>query len=142
MEVIITEWGLQSYLDLKAQAVFTDQNYWGILRPDVELLKTHDPFNPQDPKFSNGKFWGPATFKGSLIQKGYKMKWHNLGPGKVQFRLCVVIAETDIDGQKEVRAFLCNAYVKNNKTELREMANLKTKIRKILDGNYVYRGKL
>ena len=40
MEVIITEWGLQSYIDLKSMGIFTEQNYTTQLRPDVELLKT------------------------------------------------------------------------------------------------------
>ena len=61
MEVIITEWALQSYLDLKAKGIFTEQDYHEILRPDAELLKTDDPFDANHPRFSNAKFWGPAT---------------------------------------------------------------------------------
>ena len=38
-KIIITEWALQSYVDLKYQGVFTDQEYWDTLRPDVELLR-------------------------------------------------------------------------------------------------------
>ena len=60
MEVIITEWGLQSYIDLKAKGVFTANEYRNILRPDAELLKTDDPFDMKHPKFGNSKFWGPA----------------------------------------------------------------------------------
>ena len=45
MEVIITEWGLQSYINLKAKGVFSDDDYKDILRPDAELLKTDDPFD-------------------------------------------------------------------------------------------------
>lgn len=44
MEIVITEWALQSYLDLNG--IFTDKEYREILRPDAEL------------KFKNGKFWG------------------------------------------------------------------------------------
>jgi hypothetical protein len=52
MEVIITEWGLQSYISLKGQGVFSDVDYKSKLRPDAELLKTDDPFDPNHPKFS------------------------------------------------------------------------------------------
>lgn len=142
MEVIITEWGLQSYIELKANAVFTDQDYRYQLRPDVELLKTDDPFDPAHPKFSNSKFWGRATFSGKVVKCGHKMKWHNLGPGKVQLRLCVVIVDSALEKVKRQRAFICSAYVKDDKTDAREMAKLKLKIQKIEDGTFVYRGNL
>ncbi len=142
MEIIITEWALQSYVGLKSKGTFSDDEYKNMLRPDVELLKTDDPFDVNHPKFGNDKFWGPAKSKGLVIRYGYKMKWHNLGSGKIQLRLCVVIVETKLEGKKEQRSFICNSYVKNDKTEKREMARIKTKIRKIIDGTYVYRGKL
>ena len=142
MEVVITEWGLQSYINLKGLGVFTDTDYTTHLRPDVELLKTDDPFDKTHTKFSNDKFWGPAKSGGKIIKFGYKMKWHNLGPGKVQLRLLVVIIETEIDSVKTQRAFLCTSFVKDDKTDRREMARLKLKIQKIEDGTYVYRGKL
>ncbi len=94
------------------------------------------------PKFGNDKFWGPATFKGQIIKYGHKMKWHNIGPGRNQLRLCVVIAETELSGKKKQRAFLCTSYIKDNSAEKREMARLKIKIRKVLDGTYQYRGML
>lgn len=141
MEVIITEWSLQSYIDSKGR-IFTDADYKSHLRPDAELLKTDDPFDPKHPKFSNAKFWGPATSGEKIIKFGHKMKWHNFGPGNVQFRLCVVITETEIDKVKLQRAFLCNSYVKDDKTEKREMARLKMKIQKIEDGTFVFRGRL
>lgn len=142
MEVIITEWGLQSYISLKDQAIFRDTDYKTILRPDAELLKTDDPFDPKHQKFSNSKFWGPATYLGQILKFGFKMKWHNFGQGKVQLRLCVVIAETEIEGVVAQRAFLCTSYVKDDKTDKREMARMKIKIQKVIDGTYVYRGKL
>jgi hypothetical protein len=77
-----------------------------------------------------------------MIKFGYKMKWHNLGPGKVQLRLCVVILETVFEKLKARRAFLCNSFVKNDMSEAREMARLKMKIQKIEDGTFKYRGKL
>jgi hypothetical protein len=67
MEVIITEWGLQSYIDLLRSSVFTDIDYKTILRPDVVLLKTNDPFDKTNPIFANDKFWGPATHHGQVI---------------------------------------------------------------------------
>jgi hypothetical protein len=142
MEVIITEWGLQSYVSLKGQSIFSDSDYKLILRPDVELLKVDDPFDPNHPKFNNSKFWGPATYAGYFLKFGYKMKWHNLGPGKVQLRLCIVIVESELEGVLKTRTFLCTSYVKNDKSEKREMAKLKVKIQKIFDGTYLYRGKL
>ena len=39
MDVIITEWSLNSYLALKHAQVFSNQEYRAILRPDAELLK-------------------------------------------------------------------------------------------------------
>ena len=115
MEVVITDWALQSYLDLKNN--FTVEEYEKKLRPDAELLNVY----PDSPKFNNDKFWGPCKDKsGKIIPQGYKMKWHNIGPGRIQLRLLVVIAGNT--------AYLCNAYVKNNEnTDFREMAKLKTK---------------
>lgn len=133
MEVIITEWALQSYIDLKSKAVFSDSDYKNTLRPDAELLKTDDPFNVNHPKFSNSKFWGPATHNGVIIKNGYKMKWHNIGSGKNQLRLCVVIVETEIDDVKKQRVFLCTSYIKDDKREKLEMLSFKAKIKKILD---------
>ena len=57
MEIVITEWALQSYLDLKS--VFTKKEYFEILRPDAELLESY----PHHPKFKNDKFWDPAKTK-------------------------------------------------------------------------------
>jgi hypothetical protein len=39
VDVIITEWALDSYLKLKHRGAFTPQEYRTGLRPDVELLK-------------------------------------------------------------------------------------------------------
>ena len=142
MDVIITEWGLQSYLNLKSKGIFTTEDYRSILRPDAELLKTENPFDSQHPRFGNSKFWGPATYKGSIIKNGFKMKWHNLGPGRNQLRLCVVIVTSILDGVESQRAFLCTGYVKDSNREKREMARLKIKIQKIVEGTFVYRGTL
>lgn len=53
MDVVITEWGLQSYLDLVGrQNVFGKKYYQSTIRPDVELLQKY----PNPTKFQNGKF--------------------------------------------------------------------------------------
>ena len=79
MEIIITQWALDSYLNLRHSNVFDAQYYWGTLRPDVMLLKNH----PGDPKFQNDKFWGPAKTRSALVPNGFKMKWRQVGNGKV-----------------------------------------------------------
>lgn len=132
-DVIITEWALGSYLDLKSRRAFTDQEYWTVLRPDVELLQTGIPSS--HPKFANAKFWGPATQCNVVLPGGYKMKWHQMGPGQIQLRLPVMAGPR--------KAFLCEAYVKANvATERRQMARFKTQMNLISLGRYIFRGKL
>lgn len=130
MEIVITDWAVQSYLDL--YGIYTRDEYLNILRPDAKLLMDY----PNHPKFDNDKFWGPCKDKsGKIIHQGYKMKWHNIGNGKVQLRLLVVMANE--------QAYLCNAYVKDNeKTDYGEMAKLKIKIQLINAGKFISRGKL
>lgn len=77
MDVVITEWALQSYLDHVSTNVFTRTEYRRVIRPDVKLLALF----PGHPRFQNGKFWGPATDRsGKVVPEGFKMKWHNIGP--------------------------------------------------------------
>ena len=57
MAIVITQWALDSYLELKHGPVFTGDKYRGTIRPDVLLLKDH----PGHPKFQIGKFWSPAS---------------------------------------------------------------------------------
>lgn len=132
MDVIITEWALQSYLDLVHANVFSRSEYRTVIRPDVELLKTY----PQPAKFTLGSFWGPATDKsGGVIRDGYKMKWHNVGPGRVQLRLAVAL----LGG----RALLCRGYVKDSPaSDKREMALLKRHMNVIARGQHSERGRL
>lgn len=108
------------------------EEYREKLRPDTELLN----FYPNHSKFDSNKFWGPCKDKdGKVIHQGYKMKWHNIGSGRIQLRLLVVIAHGT--------AYLCNAYVKDNaNTDFRQMAKLKTKIQLINDGKFTFRGRL
>jgi len=134
MNIVLTEWSLSSYLDLKHSKVFSDTEYKRTLRPDIELLKLGWP-SPCS-QFSNPHFWGPATgLDGATIQHGFKMKWHNFGNGKVQLRVAVVI----LFG----KAFLCQGYVKNNAhKDKREMAKLKNRINDISKETYEHRGFL
>ena len=134
MEIVITEWALNSYFDLKHEGAFTIEEYKQVIRPDVKLLG--DGFPPTDEKFRNPKFWGPAKDKsGTVVPSGYKMKWHNIGNGKVQLRLLITPHDEKI--------FLCRAYVKKNeKVDQREIAKLKIHLKDINEGRYVTRGRL
>lgn len=133
MRVVITEWALDSYLDLKHSAVIVRDDYTNIIRPDVELLR--DSF-PTHPKFGISKFWGPATDKGGKrIDDGYKMKWHNFGPQQLQLRLAVGI----VDGV----VYLCQGYVKTgDPVDKRECQKLKARIQLIRQKQHVCRGEL
>ena len=88
MDVIITEWALQSYLDLKAKGIFTEQDYREILRPDAELLKTDDPFDANHPRFSNAKFWGPATHNKVRLQDEMAQLWSWSKPASIVYCDC------------------------------------------------------
>ena len=132
MEIEITEWAIDTYLDLVKQGIISKPDYKNIIRPDVELLKPEIGLPLQNPKFGNDKFWGPATFQGSIIPDGFKMKWHNFGNGNVQLRVCIVIVNN--------HAFICRGYAKTDKIEPREMAKLKNHIRAIFLGQYTKRG--
>ena len=131
MEIIITSWALNSYLEMKRNRVFSKAEYKGTIRPDALLLKQY----PNNPKFVNDKFWSKATDRtGNKIQDGYKMKWHQVGNGRVQLRLTVGIFS---------EAFLCEAYVKENtKAEKRQMARFKVYLQKIRQNEYVENGRL
>ena len=124
MEIVITQWGLDSYLELKAQGAFQSFEYSRRIRPDILLLKIY----PNHPKFLQSKFWS------FVIQNGYKMKWHNMGNGKNQIRLTVAIFGT---------SYLCEAYVKQNaKQEARFLARFKTHLQLIRMERFTEKGKL
>jgi hypothetical protein len=130
MEIVITAWALDSYLELKHQNQLSAQDYKQTVRPDVLLLKTF----PHDPKFTNNKFWSPASSNGSNIAGGFKMKWHNLGASRMQIRLPVGMMN---------EAFLCHAYVKTDpKAEARQLAKFKTRVELIRRGQYTECGRL
>jgi len=124
VEIIITERALNSYLELKEQRVFADEEYWQKIRPDVLLLKDY----PMHPKFGQSNFWSQES------RNGYKMKWHQMGNGKVQIRLPVGVLNS---------AFLCEAYVKESpKQEARKLARFKTHLQLIRLGRFTERGRL
>lgn len=128
MDVVITEWGLQSYVDLVGpQNVFGASYYQSTIRPDVELLKDY----PKPTKFQNGKFWSPVSF----VSNGFKMKWRNVGSGNVQLRLPVLLHDDE--------AFLCEAYVKKGrKQDQRRLRKFQARAQLIRRGQYKRRGVL
>ncbi len=131
MNIVITQWALDSYLDLKYNNSITDQDYKAIIRPDVLRLKTY----PSDPKFQNSKFWSIATdHVGNRIRDAYKMKWHNRGNGKNQLRLLVGMF---------TEAVICEAYTKGNTNiEKRKMAVFKTHLELIRRNQFTECGRL
>jgi len=132
VRIVITRWGLDSYLDLRHHGVFDRQLYYEVLRPDILRLRSLST----DPKFKNSKFWGPALARGNKpVIDGWKMKWHNFGNGNVQLRLCVALLNDD--------AYLCHAYVKTSDPQDKRMgASLKDKIDLIRAGKHDERGEL
>jgi hypothetical protein len=132
-EVVITEWALSSYLELKRDQTFTDTEYRTMLRPDVRLLR--DGIPSPHAQFRQSTFWGPAKQGSAVLPHGHKMKWRNLGPGRVQLRLPVMAGSAT--------AFLCEAYVKSSvSVDQRKMARFKTHMNLISRGRYVHRGSL
>ena len=128
---MLTAWAVDSYLDLKHNGVFDKKEYEQKLRPDVMLLKGY----PNEPKFNNSKFWsvvdGP---RGSSNVRGFKMKWHNIGNGKVQLRLPVGIT---------TEALLCAAYVKHTSSqEKRMLAKFKVYLQLIQQDRYTECGRM
>ncbi len=137
MEIIITQWALDSYLDssarmgMKHKQVFRNQEYVEHFRPNVLLLRDY----PTAPEFDNQKFWSPAEYKGKLIRNGFKMKWHQVGNGLVQLRLPVALVND--------QAYMCAAYVKQNeKQEARQLAKFKTQLDLIQRQRFTECGRL
>ena len=81
MQVLLTDWALESYLELLHKKVFSKKELHTDISPDVLLLKRA---YPQNEKFTIGKFWSPATINSQVIEHGFKMKWHNIGNGKIR----------------------------------------------------------
>ncbi len=132
MDIVITQWAFDSYLNLYSQRVFSSNEYSQTLRPDVLLIKQY----PQDAKFSNGKFWSFASDASSTrIPDGFKMKWHQIGHGKIHLRLPVAL----LNG----KAYLCEAYVKRDeKVDKRKLAKFKGHIELIRQNKHTECGVL
>ena len=132
MKIVITAWALDSYLDLKHSGVFSSEEYKTKIRPDVLLLKQYPP---GDTKFQNSKFWSVATDASrKWIHDGYKMKWRQVGNGKVQIRLCVGIVD---------EAILCEAFMKKTtKQEKRKLEVFRTHLDLIRLNQYTESGRL
>ncbi len=126
MRIVITRWGLASYVRLSASGVVTDSIYWSMIRPDIERLRHLG----SDEKFLEASFWGPARDRGNKpIADGYKMKWRNFGGRNIQMRLCVGLVAGD--------AFLCHAYQKTSPSQdRRESAKLKDRIQLIRENRH------
>jgi hypothetical protein len=131
MEIINTGWGLNSYLELRSKHIFTDFEYRDVLKPDVMLLHEF----PNHEKFNQNKFWSPAeNHNKKIITDCYKMKWRQIGNGRIQLRLTVMIRDN--------QCFLCEAYVKENeKIEKRKLARLTTYAELIRKGQYTVCGR-
>lgn len=132
MDVYITDWGFQTFLELKHKRAFTDQEYSSTIRPDAEKIKLY----PNDAKFQNNVGWGPAKERGGVnIQHGFKLKWHNIGSENIQLRVGVAIINS--------KSFLCRGYIKSSDAvDKREIARLKTHINRISKGKYKWMGVL
>lgn len=106
--------------------MFDKKEYKNQIRPDVLLLENY----PNHQKFKNQKFWSSA----GSITKAFKMKWHQVGNGKIQLRLGLGIFND---------AILCEGYVKGStKTEARKLARLKTHMELIAKGRYTECGRI
>jgi hypothetical protein len=133
--IIITEWALDSYLNLVHAGTFTKPEYKNVIRPDVILLREGIP-SPH-PKFQQSTFWGPAKVGQKFLHDGYKMKWRQIGNGKVQLRLTV----TTVGAPRT--SYLCAAYEKaNNSVDQRMIARFKSHMNQISQGRFVHRGSL
>jgi len=136
ISIVLTQWALDSYLDLKHAKAFSPSDYKETLRPDVKLLESF----PSNEKFSNSRFWSPATVGKDPLPNGYKMKWHNLGEQRVQLRLTVGLG---FDQELLNTGFLCEAYIKTDaKFEHRQLLKFKTRLDLIRKRRYVERGRL
>lgn len=131
MDIVNTQWSFDSLRKLINDHAFAKSVYQNLILPDVLLLKLF----PKHEKFLNDKFWSFATLNGKIIKYGFKMKWHNIGNGRVQLRVAIAIINH--------RIYLCQWYVKSNeKVDQKEMIKLRVKIQKIMQNIYEVRGIL
>jgi hypothetical protein len=136
MHIVITQWALDSYLELKHEKAFSPVVYKDTIRPDVKLLESY----PANPKFSNDKFWSQVTLDKRPLPNAFKMKWHNLGDRHIQLRLTIGIG---FDKELSGIAFLCRAYVKTDpKFENRQLIKFETRLELIRKRKFIERGRL
>lgn len=67
MKIIITQWALDSYLDLVKERAFSKEEYWNNIRPDVLLLA-----NYPNEKFEKRKLAIFKTYAQLILQNRYK----------------------------------------------------------------------
>lgn len=131
MRILITEWGWESYGEMVGDQ-FSKAEYWQTLRPDIERLFALS----SDAKFRDSKFWGPAESAANKpVSDGYKMKWHNMGSGRIQLRLGVVLIGPT--------AWLCHAWSKTKDAEdQRQCMALRHRITLIRAGQARIKGEI
>jgi hypothetical protein len=131
MRVLITDWALDAYAEMVGRD-FSEEEYWAVLRPDILRLYARTT----DIAFNDAHFWGPAQSGPSRnVPDGFKMKWRNIGSGRVQLRLCVALVEGN--------AWLCDAYSKTDpRQDYRMGVRLIDRIQSVRDGDVVVRGVL
>ena len=136
MEIVVTQWALDSYLELKHDNQFSNSDYKELIRPDVLLLLDF----PNHAKFTNNKFWSQASIAGNVLSYGFKMKWHNLGERRIQLRLPVGLGFPD---SLAGLAFLLDAYVKTDpKFEARQLAKMRVRLELLKKQKFNERGRL
>lgn len=130
MEIIITKWALNSYLELKHNNYFTQDEFKKIIRPDVLKLK----YYPKDEKFNLQQFWCIVKDGNSVITDGFKMKWDSLGNSNNEIRLLVGIINNTIH--------LCEAYQKKNSNyEHRMYKRFKVHLDKVRQNEFIEVGR-
>ena len=69
MEIVITRWALDAYLDLKNENAFSGSEFNEKIKPDVLLTKEY----PEHPKFKNNKFWSLVSLFRILEMKNWNL---------------------------------------------------------------------
>ncbi len=130
MRILLTEWALSSYTELFGTA-FTWEEYRDRIRPDILVLR-----DSADTRLRDSRFWSLAeSGENSPVPDGFKMKWHNLGPGRVQLRLAVARIGND--------NWLCHAYNKTSAPlDYRMGALLRNRIRLIRERKVRFKTEL
>src|SRR5574337_479790 len=130
MGVVITQWALDSFLNIQLSQPMQGIDCWAFIMPDVLLLKHY----PSNPKFDDQQFWSNATYNREHIMDGHEMKWTQIHNHDIQLKLLVVI----FDG-----VYIDSASVGHDqKFEKRRLAVFKTHVQLIRQGRYIECGVL